>query len=97
MLLVHGNMRTSRSFDAVSRVLNGDSHVLAMDLIGHGNSTWTPSGYKFSDRSKDEDNFVTENEDQIIAAILPAILLALGKFVDLGFGSEEKYLREKCR
>ena len=69
VLLVHGNMRTSRSFDAVSRVLNGDSHVLAMDLIGHGNSTWTPSGYKFSDRSKDVDNFVTEKKLNGICAV----------------------------
>ena len=58
-LLIHGDMRTSRSFDAVAKNLSKDSHVLAMDLLGHGDSTWIDSGYRFSDRSDDIENFVT--------------------------------------
>tara|TARA_B100000809_G_scaffold67479_1_gene64453 strand:+ start:17420 stop:18277 length:858 start_codon:yes stop_codon:yes gene_type:complete len=58
-LLIHGDMRTSRSFNAVARNLSKDSHVLAMDLLGHGDSTWIDSGYRFSDRSDDIENFVT--------------------------------------
>ena len=58
-LLIHGDMRTCRSFDAVAKNLSKDSHVLAMDLLGHGNSTWLDSGYRFSDRSDDIENFIT--------------------------------------
>jgi len=60
-LLIHGNMRTSRSFDSVSRNLSVDHHVIAMDLIGHGNSSWVNQGYKLQDRCADIGNFVNKN------------------------------------
>ena len=68
-LLVHGNMRTSRSFDAVSRNLSADHHVIAMDLIGHGNSTWAKQGYKLQDRCEDIGNFVNKNNLNNIFAV----------------------------
>ena len=42
MLLFHGDMRTSRSWDAVSRRLKDDYRVIALDARGHGDSDWTP-------------------------------------------------------
>lgn len=69
VLLVHGNMRTSRSFDAVARGLRDTSNVLAMDLIGHGNSTWTDSGYKFSDRTDDVNNFIVNKDLRGLCAV----------------------------
>ena len=53
MLLLHGDMRTSRSWDAVSRRLSSDYRVIAMDARGHGDSDWTPRGYRFSERVTD--------------------------------------------
>ena len=59
-LLVHGGMRTSRSFDAMARRLNQSAHVLALDLIGHGDSTWLEEGYTYEDRATDIHHFITQ-------------------------------------
>jgi pimeloyl-ACP methyl ester carboxylesterase len=53
MLLFHGDMRTSRSWDAVSCRLKGDYRVIALDARGHGDSDWTPQGYRFAERVDD--------------------------------------------
>ena len=68
-VLIHGDMRTSRSFDQVAKKLSSDNHVLAMDLLGHGNSSWTESGYRFADRSADIGNFVTKTDLNEITAV----------------------------
>ncbi len=57
LLLVHGDMRTSRSWDAVARDLRRRFRVLAVDCRGSGNSTWTDSGYRFADRIADLSGF----------------------------------------
>ena len=53
MLLLHGDMRTSRSWDAVARRLSDEYRVMALDMRGHGDSDWTPRGYRFSERVDD--------------------------------------------
>ena len=53
MLLLHGDMRTSRSWDAVARRLSNEYRVIALDMRGHGDSEWTPRGYRFSERVDD--------------------------------------------
>ena len=53
LLLFHGDMRTSRSWDAVSRRLMDDYRVIALDARGHGDSDWTPRGYRFAERVDD--------------------------------------------
>ena len=57
LLLLHGDMRTSRSWDAVARELRGDFHVLALDMRGHGDSDWPESGYTFAQRVDDLEAF----------------------------------------
>ena len=57
LLFVHGDMRTSRSWDAVARDLLHRFRVLAVDCRGSGDSTWTDSGYRFSDRISDLSGF----------------------------------------
>jgi len=42
LLLVHGGLDHSRSWDWVARSLREHFHVYAMDLRGHGNSAWAP-------------------------------------------------------
>lgn len=53
LLLLHGSMRTSRSWDAVARDLCGRFHVISLDARGHGASDWTERGYRFSNRVED--------------------------------------------
>jgi pimeloyl-ACP methyl ester carboxylesterase len=42
VLLVHGSRDHARSWDWVARGLRDDYHVYAIDLRGHGNSSWAP-------------------------------------------------------
>jgi pimeloyl-ACP methyl ester carboxylesterase len=53
LVLLHGDMRTSRSWDAVARELSPRFHVIALDARGHGDSDWTPRGYSMRDRVED--------------------------------------------
>ncbi len=57
ILLLHGDMRTSRSWDAVARRLTSQFRVIAPDMRGHGDSDWTPRGYTFADRVQDLAHF----------------------------------------
>ena len=60
ILLFHGDMRTSRSWDAVSRRLTAHHRVIALDARGHGDSDWTPRGYRFAERVADLAAFCAE-------------------------------------
>ena len=53
MLLVHGDMRTNRSWDAVARDLRSRFHIIALNCRGSGDSDWTDTGYRFEDRTGD--------------------------------------------
>ena len=58
LLLLHGDMRTARSWDAVARELRGEFHVVAMDARGHGDSEWPEWGYTFAQRADDLEGFM---------------------------------------
>ena len=68
-VLIHGDMRTSRSFDTLAKNLSKDHHVVAMDLLGHGDSTWLESGYRYSNRSDDIDNFLNKTKLEKVHAV----------------------------
>ena len=54
LLLVHGGLDQSRSWDAVARALRARFHVVAPDLRGHGDSDWaTGSSYSLADHVYD--------------------------------------------
>ena len=53
MLMLHGDMRTARSWDAVARDLCRRFHILSLDARGHGDSEWTERGYRFDNRVED--------------------------------------------
>lgn len=57
LFLLHGDMRTSRSWDAVARYLRENFHVIALDSRGHGDSEWPNSGYSFDQRIDDLEVF----------------------------------------
>jgi pimeloyl-ACP methyl ester carboxylesterase len=60
LLLLHGDMRTARSWDAVARELHPRFHVLSLDARGHGDSDWTPRGYTTDDKVEDLAGFLQE-------------------------------------
>jgi len=53
LLLMHGSMRTSRSWDAVARDLHNRFHVISLDARGHGDSDWPQRGYAYSNQVQD--------------------------------------------
>jgi pimeloyl-ACP methyl ester carboxylesterase len=54
LLLVHGGLDQSRSWDTVARALQARFHVVAPDLRGHGDSDWaTGSSYSLADHVYD--------------------------------------------
>jgi pimeloyl-ACP methyl ester carboxylesterase len=54
LILVHGGLDQSRSWDAVARALRASFHVIAPDLRGHGDSDWaTGSSYSLADHVYD--------------------------------------------
>lgn len=57
LLMLHGDLRTSRSWDGVARYLQDSFHVISLDARGHGDSDWTPRGYRWVDRVEDLKEF----------------------------------------
>jgi pimeloyl-ACP methyl ester carboxylesterase len=54
LLLVHGGLDHSRSWDHLARALRRNFHVVAPDLRGHGESEWaTGSSYSLADHVYD--------------------------------------------
>jgi pimeloyl-ACP methyl ester carboxylesterase len=50
LILVHGGLDHSRSWDHLARTLRATFHVVAPDLRGHGESDWaTGSSYSLAD------------------------------------------------
>jgi pimeloyl-ACP methyl ester carboxylesterase len=54
LILLHGGLDQSRSWDAVARALRARFHVIAPDLRGHGDSDWAiGSSYSLADHVYD--------------------------------------------
>ena len=59
VLLLHGALQQSHSWDFVSLSLCQDYHVIALDARGHGDSDWDPNhDYSLDAHQKDLDAFV---------------------------------------
>src|ERR1700712_2197200 len=59
LLLVHGGLDHSRSWDHLAQALAADFHVVAPDLRGHGDSGWANgSSYSLADHVYDLTNLV---------------------------------------
>ena len=69
LFLLHGDMRTSRSWDAVARHLKDRFRVIALDTRGHGDSDWPDSGYTFAQRVDDLEAFCDAIELRNVAVI----------------------------
>jgi pimeloyl-ACP methyl ester carboxylesterase len=67
LLLVHGGLDHSRSWDHLAQALAADFHVVAPDLRGHGDSGWaTGSSYSLADHVYDLTNLAkSEGFDKV--------------------------------
>ncbi len=69
LFLLHGDMRTSRSWDAVARHLCDRYRVIALDSRGHGDSDWPDTGYTFAQRVDDLEAFADAIEMRNAVAV----------------------------
>jgi pimeloyl-ACP methyl ester carboxylesterase len=53
VLLLHGLNVQCHTWDPFARALAGEYHVIAMDMRGHGDSGWAPSGYRVRSMARD--------------------------------------------
>jgi len=70
LLLVHGGLDHSRSWDHLAQALAADFHVVAPDLRGHGDSGWAiGSSYSLADHVYDLTNLMkSEGFDKVAIA-----------------------------
>lgn len=60
LIMVHGIGRVAHTFDHLAPAFTGDYHVLALDMRGHGDSSWDPgANYLVEDHVKDFEGFVS--------------------------------------
>ena len=54
VICVHGYTSSAEAFNALARRISDRFHVIAMDVRGHGESTWSPDGaYRYADQASD--------------------------------------------
>jgi pimeloyl-ACP methyl ester carboxylesterase len=70
LLLVHGGLDHSRSWDYLAQALAADFRVVAPDLRGHGDSGWaTGSSYSLADHVYDLTNLVKSEDFETVAIV----------------------------
>ena len=63
VVCVHGYTSSAQAFNAMARHLQDRFHILAMDVRGHGESEWSPTGaYGYADQAGDLAAFVDRLE-----------------------------------
>ncbi len=71
IVCVHGYTGSADAFNALARHLRDRFHILALDVRGHGESAWSPTGaYRYADQASDLAEFARQ--------------LGLDKFVLIG-------------
>ena len=59
IVCVHGYTSSAQAFNALARHLQDRYRILALDVRGHGESTWSPAGaYRYADQASDLADFV---------------------------------------
>src|SRR5215471_16682715 len=54
VVCVHGYTGSAEAFNALARHLRDRYRILALDVRGHGESAWSPTGaYQFADQASD--------------------------------------------
>jgi pimeloyl-ACP methyl ester carboxylesterase len=61
LILLHGIARVAHTFDHIAPALRDRYHVIAVDMRGHGDSDWDPSGgYLVEDHVKDLEGLIRQ-------------------------------------
>jgi pimeloyl-ACP methyl ester carboxylesterase len=58
LVMIHGGLDASATFQFLVDTLSSEWHVIAPDLRGHGLSGWAPGGYAFADYLADLDGLL---------------------------------------
>src|SRR5208283_1823278 len=54
IVCVHGYTSSAQAFNALARHLQDRYRILALDVRGHGESAWSPTGgYRYADQASD--------------------------------------------
>src|SRR5215831_15783953 len=54
IVCVHGYTSSAQAFNALARHLQDSYRILALDVRGHGESAWSPTGaYRYTDQASD--------------------------------------------
>ena len=54
VVCVHGYTSSAEAFNAVARRIEDRTHIIAIDVRGHGESAWSPEGaYQYADQAGD--------------------------------------------
>ena len=63
IVCVHGYTGSADAFNALARQLKDRFHILALDVRGHGESAWSPTGaYRYADQAGDLAEFAKRLE-----------------------------------
>src|SRR5437667_3555256 len=61
IVCVHGYTGSAGAFNALGRYLEDRFHILALDVRGHGESAWSPTGaYRYADQASDLAEFTRQ-------------------------------------
>ena len=83
LLLIHGISGRWQDWEGVSEAFSADWQVFAVDLRGHGKSTWTPEGYHWRLYSEDQVEFL----ERVVGEPAHVIGHSLGGVTALGLNA----------
>lgn len=88
MLLIHGISGRWQDWNSVSEQFAADWKIFAIDLRGHGKSSWVPNGYHWRHYAMDQVEFI----EQIIGEPTFVVGHSLGGATALGLNAERSDL-----
>ena len=88
MLLIHGISGRWQDWDSVQDQLALDWHLYAVDLRGHGKSSWVPSGYHWREYAMDQVEFI----ERVVGEPSFVVGHSLGGATALGLNAERSDL-----
>jgi esterase len=85
VVCVHGYTSSAQAFNALARCLRDRFHVVAMDVRGHGESGWSPTGaYRYADQAGDLAAFV----DRLDLPRFTLIGTSMGGIIAMAYAAE---------
>ena len=84
LLLIHGISGRWQDWHCIFDLLADSWHIFAVDLRGHGKSSWTPNGYHWRNYSLDQIDFI----ERVIKRPTFVIGHSLGGSTALGLAAE---------